>query len=69
MPLSFVKNIARKVKAIMLDESKSVEFKRVNIPKKAVDEEKVLEYVKKGITDIKEMKDVNFRPLGVPTHA
>jgi ribonucleotide reductase beta subunit family protein with ferritin-like domain len=69
MPFSFVKNIARKVKRIMKDETLHVEFKRVNIPKKQKDEDLMMEYVKKGVKDIKEMKGVEMRPLGVPTHA
>lgn len=69
MPFSFVKNIARRVKTILRTKDANLKFKRVNIPKKAEDEAKVEEYVRKGITDLKEMKGVNLRPLGVPTHA
>lgn len=69
MPFSFVKNIVRRLKTIMNDETLHVKFKRVNIPKKPEDEQLMMEYIKKGVTNVKEMKGVNLRPLGVPTHA
>ena len=69
MPFSFVKNIARRVKSIIKHDETNLEFKRVNIPKKPEDEKLVEEYVSKGITDLKKMKGVNVRPLGVPKHA
>ena len=69
MPFSFVKNIVRRVKRIIETEDHDLQFKRVNIPKKAEDERLVAEYVEKGITDINKMTGVNLRPLGVPTHS
>lgn len=69
MPFSFVKNIARRVKNIIKNEDTKLEFKRVNIPKKAEDEKLVEQYALKGIKDLKKMKGVNVRPLGVPKHA
>lgn len=69
MPFSFVKNMARRIKNILETNDSNLEFKRVNIPKKQEDEEKVKKYVEKGVTQLEKMQGVNLRPLGVPKHS
>jgi hypothetical protein len=64
-PLSYVMNILRKVDKIIKERMEDIDFKRVYIPKKPEDAEKLMELLKRMRLQ-ETRKLINWRGLGVP---
>jgi hypothetical protein len=65
-PLSYVMNVIKKTDRIVKEKLTEIDFKRVYIPKKPEDAEKLVELLKtKELHEISR-KEINWRGLGVP---